>query len=598
VAGTCVFSWTDEWWVGDAAVEGWHFGLTRADRSPKPALDVARRWNGRTVADLEANWPSISVVVCAYNAADTLDECLEHACALRYPRLEILVADDGSTDGTAAIVARHPRARLLRLPHAGLSAARNSGAAASTGELVAYLDADAYPTPEWPYFLALGLDGRTVGGVGGPNVGPPSDPQGAQAVARAPGGPVHVLVGDDRAEHVPGCNMAFWRDVLVQVGGFDPVYTAAGDDVDVCWKVLDAGWQIGFHPAALVWHHRRSGARTYLRQQRGYGRAEALVAARHPHRFNRLGTARWRGRIYTGPSTRRGQRAYHGVYGGAAYQSVYGTPSLGVDIAHQVSPPLVAIGMAAVPLVAVWPRLVAVPLAAAAALAVLLVVDMARARPPVRYRGSRLAFRGLVAGLCLAQPVARLWGRTRQAAAAPRRVDRSVRLPGPARSGPGGVVLLPDDRPRPDLARDIVACLAGAGLRSAPPTGWEEYDAGLAASSLIVGELLTSAHAGAVQVRIRPRARRGPLVLALTAALVLAAAGAVVPALVLTAGAAFELGRGLWRCGPVARRAIVGAAAGGSPVVVLRPVSPRVVTLAVAGVTDEGAEGGWRRRSA
>ena len=43
VAGTCVFSWTDEWWVGDAAVEGWHFGLTRADRTPRPALDVAAR---------------------------------------------------------------------------------------------------------------------------------------------------------------------------------------------------------------------------------------------------------------------------------------------------------------------------------------------------------------------------------------------------------------------------------------------------------------------------------------------------------------------------------------------------------------------------
>src|SRR5207248_6898321 len=53
VAGTCTFSWTDEWWVGDAPVEGWHFGLTRADRRPRPALGVTRRWNERTVADLE-----------------------------------------------------------------------------------------------------------------------------------------------------------------------------------------------------------------------------------------------------------------------------------------------------------------------------------------------------------------------------------------------------------------------------------------------------------------------------------------------------------------------------------------------------------------
>jgi GT2 family glycosyltransferase len=74
-----------------------------------------------------------------------------------------------------------------------------------------------------------------------------------------------VLLTDDRAEHLPGCNMAFWKDVLEAVGGFDPVYTSAGDDVDLCWKVLDGQWVIGFHPAALVWHHRRAGLRTYLR---------------------------------------------------------------------------------------------------------------------------------------------------------------------------------------------------------------------------------------------------------------------------------------------------------------------------------------------
>jgi hypothetical protein len=101
VAGACLFSWTDEWWVGDAAVEGWRFGLTRADRSPRPALDVASRWNTRTVADLQEDWPSVTVVVCAYNEEATLDECLTRTCALDYPDLEVLVVDDGSTDGTA-----------------------------------------------------------------------------------------------------------------------------------------------------------------------------------------------------------------------------------------------------------------------------------------------------------------------------------------------------------------------------------------------------------------------------------------------------------------------------------------------------------------
>jgi glycosyltransferase involved in cell wall biosynthesis len=394
LAGFCVFSWTDEWWVGDAAVTDWHFGLTREDRSPRPALAVAERWNRRSVSDLDYDWPSISVVVCAYNAAATLEECLRHACALDYPRLEILVVDDGSTDETAAIAAAHERVRLLSLPHGGLSVARNEGFRAAGAVLVAYLDSDAYPTPEWPYFLALGLDGPRVAGVGGPNVPPRDDPRGAQKVARAPGGPVHVLLADDRAEHVPGCNMAFWRELLDDVGGFDPIYTAAGDDVDVCWKVLDCGWEIGFHPAALVWHHARGGLRTYLRQQRGYGGAEALVEARHPHRFNASGAARWHGRIYDGFAPRMlRQRVYRGMFGASAYQSVYRRRSDGGRM-RQVGVPVAAACLPSSALAAASPSL-AVPAGLALALLVgLFVREAAIVSPPCCPCCSRYGARG------------------------------------------------------------------------------------------------------------------------------------------------------------------------------------------------------------
>jgi hypothetical protein len=72
-----------------------------------------------------------------------------------------------------------------------------------------------------------------VVGSGGPNVVPPDDPRMAQCIARAPGGPTHVLLDDRMAEHVPGCNMAFRRDALLAIGGFNPIYLRAGDDVDV-----------------------------------------------------------------------------------------------------------------------------------------------------------------------------------------------------------------------------------------------------------------------------------------------------------------------------------------------------------------------------
>jgi len=70
--------------------------------------------------------------------------------------------------------------------------------------------------------------------VGGPNLPPPEDSVVAACVAASPGGPLHVLLDDVEAEHIPGCNMAFRREVLEEIGGFDPIYRSAGDDVDVC----------------------------------------------------------------------------------------------------------------------------------------------------------------------------------------------------------------------------------------------------------------------------------------------------------------------------------------------------------------------------
>ncbi|NIP81943.1 MAG: glycosyltransferase, partial [Gemmatimonadetes bacterium] len=76
----------------------------------------------------------------------------------------------------------------------------------------------------------------------------------ARCVADSPGGPNHVLLSDAVAEHIPGCNMAFRTAALREVGGFDPRFRIAGDDVDICWRLQQRGWTLGFHPAAMVWH--------------------------------------------------------------------------------------------------------------------------------------------------------------------------------------------------------------------------------------------------------------------------------------------------------------------------------------------------------
>jgi glycosyltransferase involved in cell wall biosynthesis len=540
VAGTCVFSWTDDWSVGGHPVRGWHFGLTKSDRKPRPALAVAERANRRRLRDIRVGWPSISVVICAHNAEATLDECLRYVCALDYAPFEIIVVDDGSNDATVPIARKFDRVRLVSIPHGGLGAARNEGMRAATGEIVAYIDSDAYPSQEWLLYLALGFDRPDVVGVGGPSNAAPNDGLGSHQVAAAPGGPVHVLLGDDRAEHIPGCNMAFRKAILEQIGGFDPAFTVAGDDVDLCWRIIDRGWHIGFHPAAHVWHHRRPGLRAYLRQQLGYGRSEALVEARHPYRFTAAGTARWRGRIYQPVPNRLGsQRIFRGIYGTAGFQSVYGAGGRAIDIAHQIGVPIAFLCVLTAPLALVTLRYGILPLLAAIFLMALGGVDFVAATPPPVARSQRFKYRLGVAVMHLLQPLSRSFARTWHRPVARRGVVGTPRALGSAKDLPGGVVLIQESRARGELVEDILVLLRQEGATVLTPTGWEAYDARLLASVLVAGDLITSSHpVGWVQVRLAPHLRRGPavvvagLAVALGIIAPLAAAGLLMVAMV------------------------------------------------------------------
>ena len=327
--GAVAFAWTDEWWRGGRTVDDWTFGLVDRDRRPKPAAKtVAAAFRDAPFSpERQRGWPRVSVVVCAYNAADTLDECLTSLEQLTYPDYELILVNDGSKDRTSEIGHAHSRVRVIDVPNGGLSAARNLGLAEATGEIVAYTDADTRVDRDWLTFLVQPFLTSDVVGSGGPNVVPPEDPPVAQCIARAPGNPTHVLLDDRIAEHVPGCNMAFRRDALLAIDGFNPIYLRAGDDVDVCWRLQARGWKIGFAGAALVWHHHRASARAYWRQQVGYGEGEAWLMAHHPEKFLD-GHMLWRGRIYSPlPFVRSmwSTRINAGVWGTAAFPSVYRT---------------------------------------------------------------------------------------------------------------------------------------------------------------------------------------------------------------------------------------------------------------------------------
>ncbi|OLE97026.1 MAG: hypothetical protein AUG75_13120 [Cyanobacteria bacterium 13_1_20CM_4_61_6] len=277
-AGVIVFAWTDEWYHGKFRVEDWAFGLTTRDRTAKPALQAVSRAFAESPFPPDLHWPKISVVVSTLNGAATLRDTLAGLEQLDYPDYEVIVVNDGSTDATPQIASEY-HVRLITTKNQGLSAARNVGTRAATGEIVAFI------------------------------------------------GPNPVLLSDTVAEHIPGCNMAFRKDALEAIGGFDPVFRAAGDDVDICWRLRDRGELIGYSPAAVVWHHRRKSIRRFWKQQVGYGKAEALLEHKWPARYNSIGQLSWRGRLYgRGVSldfSAMHGRVYQGVWGTAPFQSLY-----------------------------------------------------------------------------------------------------------------------------------------------------------------------------------------------------------------------------------------------------------------------------------
>ncbi len=505
-AGAFVFSWTDEWYRQGHDVEDWGFGLTRADRTPKPALDAVRNAFAAVPFAPTLPWPRISVVVCTYNGARTIRDCLEALERITYPDYEVIVVDDGSTDATAGIARRY-NCRLIQTENRGLASARNTGLEAATGEIVAYTDDDAYPDPDWLTYLASTFLTTSHAAVGGPNLAPPGDGVIADCVAHAPGGPIHVLLSDREAEHIPGCNMAFRAASLRAIGGFDPQFRTAGDDVDVCWRLQASGASLGFSHAAVVWHHRRNSVRAYWKQQRGYGRAEAMLERKWPEKYNGPGHVNWAGRLYGQglPQFWRRGRIYHGAWGSAPFQSLY-QPAPGTFWSLAGTPEWIFViaALGGVSLLGLlWaPLLLAlVPLAVAALLPVLHAgLGAARATFPLSYTSrERLTLRLRTAFLYLSQPLARLQGRL-QLGLTPWRQRRTAGLAPPL---PRTMALWSEHWEDLDQRlRAVEAILQAAGATTRRGGDYERWDLEVRGGLLGAARLLAAAedHAGGAQL--------------------------------------------------------------------------------------------------
>ncbi|KAL4450710.1 hypothetical protein ABPG77_001066 [Micractinium sp. CCAP 211/92] len=439
VAGTFAFAWTDEWWRGGKAVTDWQFGLVTREREPKPALSAVAAAYARLPFLPDLPWPSVTLAVCTHNNAATLGDTCEALSKLDYAdgQLEIVFVDDGSTDATPGLLVscqqRVPASRIFTLErNCGLSCARNAALNASTTEVIAYTDGDALPDPHWLRYLALRFmehqGNSTWAAVGGRSLAPLGYGTVADSLAYAPGGAAHVLLNDTAADHIAGCNSAFRRQALLAVGGWDPFFRIAGDDVDV-----DASMAVGFHGSAVVWHRRRPTLAGFLKQQAGYGDAEAKVEYRQPARFTTDGYMLWGGSVYgQGGSVCGKSSVFYGVWGRAPFQQrlrVAASQSCGAAwwlwMCRQAA--VWAAVMLVLGAATGWRRCAAVStLVLAGCLGLLAAVAWRQAARTVQERMPHLSAAGRLQGVgplaaaTLLQPFARDWGNAVFWATAPR----------------------------------------------------------------------------------------------------------------------------------------------------------------------------------
>jgi glycosyltransferase involved in cell wall biosynthesis len=214
----------------------------------------------------------VSVVIPAYNAAATLAEQLEALADQQYDGdWEVVVADNGSTDGTADLARRYrDRFKAFTVvdsgPRRGHSAPRNAGARSARGELLAFCDADDVVAPGW--LAAIADTARHYDLVGGWLDVRPLNEDATRSW--------HQPWPRDRLRSwllpsAVSANFAIWADVLWDLDGWSAEYEAGAEDTELSWRAQLAGYRLGFAPDAVVYYRYRSGLRQTARQAYAIG---------------------------------------------------------------------------------------------------------------------------------------------------------------------------------------------------------------------------------------------------------------------------------------------------------------------------------------
>ncbi len=213
----------------------------------------------------------VSVVINTLNRCESLQLALGGLRRQTFRDFEVIVVNGPSTDETQAMLEQSPDpVRIVRCPEACLGVSRNIGIDLAAGSVVAFLDDDAIPEPGWLDALVERYADPGIDAVGGPVFDVALDEVVWQICTStrhgqadtSSAGPIarYQSVGADPFLHLPGSNMSFRREALIQVGGFNSLLRYTGDDVEIAARLIDRGHGFAVLDEALVRHDRAPNA--------------------------------------------------------------------------------------------------------------------------------------------------------------------------------------------------------------------------------------------------------------------------------------------------------------------------------------------------
>jgi glycosyltransferase involved in cell wall biosynthesis len=223
--------------------------------------------------------PRVSVIVPVLNGERTLRACLVSLLATDYPsdRREIIVVDNGSTDRTAEIIRSVP-VRYVHEARRGPSRARNRGIAESTGEILAFTDADCVASTGWLRELVAGFSAPEAGGVAGEILAFPPKTRTERYAARIRHLSPRRYLNRAIFPFAVTANLSFRREIFERVGLFDPTSPRGGESTDFCTRFFrGTGLELRFAPRAVVFHQHRATAWSLFDQHWSYGRGHAFL---------------------------------------------------------------------------------------------------------------------------------------------------------------------------------------------------------------------------------------------------------------------------------------------------------------------------------